>query len=247
MKEQHLFYAPEIALTGTLPADESAHAVRVLRMRTGDSLWAMDGLGRFYDAEIPEASPRACVVEVTDSRPERPTHRGSIRLAVAPTKNADRMEWLAEKVTETGIDALHFVLCRNSERKVLKDERINRIVISAAKQSHKATLPQVESLCPLMQFLKDEANRPGQKLIAHCLDMGEGDDATASAAPHLADIIEADADTVVLIGPEGDFAPDEVAEALRLGWQAISLGPCRLRTETAALAATTLMAAGKRL
>lgn len=253
MKEYHLFYAPDLAETSILPPEESTHAVRVLRMKEGDTLRVADGRGTFYDARITEASPRACGVEIIRTYTEHPAHKGRIRLAVAPTKNADRMEWLTEKATESGLDTLHFVICKNSERKVMKRERVWRVAVAAAKQSHKATLPEIEEPVSLADFLKEETlGREGaQRFIAHCLDMtDETDPAYGNPAetktPHLADVVNTDGDTVILIGPEGDFTSEEVAQAIAAGFRPISLGDCRLRTETAALAAAILMATAKR-
>lgn len=240
MKELHLFHLPALAEGQTaLPDDEAAHAVRVLRMRAGDTLYATDGQGAFYETRLVAASAKACRVEIVEKTAQPPLWRGAIRIAVAPTKNMDRTEWLAEKGTEIGCDAFYFLNCRNSERRVLKTERIERIVVSAVKQSHKARKPEVGEMEAFGQFVA----RPfaGQKFIAHCHEAG-GD-----TRPLLKDVVSDAEDTLVLIGPEGDFTPDEVAAAEAAGFRSVSLGRSRLRTETAALAAIHTMYLAKAL
>jgi 16S rRNA (uracil1498-N3)-methyltransferase len=149
---------------------------------------------------------------------------------MAPTKNMDRTEWFVEKATEIGIDEFSFLLCRYSERKVLKMDRVDKIIVSAAKQSYKATMPVSHELTPFDQFIR----RPfgGQKFIAHCYE-GE--------KPLLKDILKPGEDALVMIGPEGDFSEDEVKKAVEAGFQPISLGKSRLRTETAALVASHIL------
>lgn len=249
MKEYHLFYAPDLAATGLLPPDEAAHAVRVLRMKEGDTLRATDGRGTFFTCRLALASPHRCAVEIVDSHTAQPAWQGTIHLAVAPTKHMERMEWLAEKATEIGLDSLTFVDCRNSERHVVKPERIERIVIAATKQSHKAWKPIVAPMTPFAQLV----SRPfsGQRFIAHCHNMApafpdEADPPAAAPSPFLGDVVHPDTDALVLIGPEGDFSPEEVALAIARGFVPISLGPSRLRTETAALAAVHILSIAKR-
>ena len=245
MKEYHIFYAPSVATTHTLPADESAHAVRVLRMKEGDTLCATDGCGRFYECTLTLASPKGCRVCIDSEREEAPLWNGSIHLAVAPTKNMDRIEWFAEKATEIGLDSIFFLSCKNSERRVVKTDRVERIVVAAMKQSHKARKPAVSEMQTFKQFVA----RPfaGQRFIAHCYPMTDVlPDAPAADAPFLLDALQPSGDALVLIGPEGDFSLDEVRAALAAGYQSISLGPSRLRTETAALVAVHLMNIAKR-
>ena len=245
MKETHLFYLPDLATSGEMPAEEGGHAVRVLRMREGDALWATDGRGTFYACRLVAATPKHCAVEVEERLTVPRTWNGGIHLAVAATKNMDRMEWLAEKATEIGFDSLTFLDCRNSERRVVKTERIEKIVVAALKQSHKAWKPLVAGPVPLAEFL----SRPfaGQKFIAHChaaAPVGgafEGLLAGTGVSTLLAGAVAPTGDALVLIGPEGDFTPDEVAAAEAAGFQAVSLGRSRLRTETAALVAIHLM------
>lgn len=238
MKEVHLFLAPDIAQTGELPAEEAAHAVRVLRMKEGDPVVITDGNGRFYEGEISIASPKHCSINITRDYAGEALWRGNIHLAVAPTKNMDRIEWFAEKATEIGFDRLTFLNCKNSERRVIKTERVEKIVVAATKQSHKAWKPVVEEMINFDKFIKQPFE--GQKFIAHCwTDPAE--------MPFLADVVKNDGPCLILIGPEGDFSQEEVKQAEAAGFQPISLGKSRLRTETAALVAVHLANLAKRL
>lgn len=245
MKELHIFYAPALPDDLTLPDDEAAHALRVLRMKEGDKLTATDGRGSFYDCTIATATAKRATLHIDAvTAGERPWN-GRIHLAVAPTKNMDRMEWLAEKATEIGFDTITFLDCRFSERRVVKTERIERIVVSATKQSHKAWKPEVEEMTKFRHFI--ERKFSGQKFIAHCYDPADvaGEEVKNvqdyDAKPFLLDVAQPTGDAVVLIGPEGDFSIDEVEAAMAAGFQPISLGRSRLRTETAALAAVHIL------
>ena len=226
----HLFYTPDIAHSNELPPEEAAHALRVLRLKVGDELTLTDGMGCFYRAEIAVADNKHCLVNVLETLPQPAPWKGHLHLALAPTKNMDRMEWLAEKATEIGFDELTFLNCRYSERRVIKLERIEKIVVSAVKQSLKARMPQLHELTDFDKFIRQPFS--GQKCIAHCYP-GE--------KPLLKDILHPEEDALVLIGPEGDFSEEEVALAIENGFQPISLGASRLRTETAALVAVHLM------
>lgn len=226
----HLFYAPDIELTNELPAEEAAHALRVLRLKTGDELMLTDGKGCFYRAEIAVADQKHCLLNILETSPQPVLWNGHLHLALAPTKNMDRMEWLAEKATEIGFDELTFLNCRYSERRVIKLERIEKIVASAVKQSLKARMPKLNELIDFSKFIRQPFT--GQKFIAHCYP---GDKSL------LKDSLHAEEDALVLIGPEGDFSEEEVALAIENGFQPISLGASRLRTETAALVAVHLM------
>lgn len=229
MKEERFFYQPDIEL-GELTKDDTQHAVRVLRMREGDELWLMDGRGTFYRAEISMASNHRCAYRVVERLPQSRAWMGHLHLAVAPTKLNDRIEWLAEKATEIGFDELTFLNCQFSERRVVKEERIDKILISAMKQSRKAWKPVLNGMTDFHRFVTEE--RSGQKFICHCY---EGD------KPFLMDVLRQGEDATVLIGPEGDFSVDEVRLAEANGYKAVSLGWSRLRTETAALVAVHLM------
>lgn len=249
MKEVHLFYAPELPDRLQLPADEANHAVRVLRMKEGDTLLATDGRGTFYDCIVSLASAKHCDVSITGRHEAPRPWNGRIHLAMAPTKNIDRTEWFAEKATEIGFDRLTFLDCKNSERRVVKPERIERIVTSAMKQSHKAQRPVVDEMTPFKEFIKQPFE--GQKFIAHCYDMAEdGGGPLAEESMRttfLGDVVDSDGESLVLIGPEGDFSTDEVKAAIAAGFRPISLGRSRLRTETAALVAVHIMNLAKRL
>ncbi|EJW93517.1 RsmE family RNA methyltransferase [gut metagenome] len=226
----HVFYTPDIAQRHELPEEEAAHAVRVLRLQAGDEVTLTDGKGNFYRAEITTATSKRCLVQVLETLPQKVLWNGHLHLAMAPTKNMDRTEWFAEKATEIGFNELTFLNCRYSERHVIKTERIHKILVSAMKQSLKARLPKLNEMTDFNQFI----TRPfeGQKFIAHCY---EGEKKT------LKEMLDPTLNTLVLIGPEGDFSEEEVQKALQNGFQPISLGRSRLRTETAALVACHLM------
>ena len=226
----HLFYTPDIAHSHELPADEAAHALRVLRLQPGDEVRLTDGQGGFYHARISECNRKRCMVEVIEQEEQAPLWTGHLHLALAPTKNMDRMEWLAEKATEIGFDELTFLNCQWSERRIVKGERIEKILISAMKQSLKARLPKLNDITDFAQFVKQPVS--GQKFIAHC---HEGEKTPLRQA------LQPAQDALVLIGPEGDFSPDEVALAVAEGFTPVTLGNTRLRTETAALVAVHLM------
>ena len=226
----HVLYTPDIQTHAELPEEEAAHAVRVLRLQAGDEVMLTDGKGCFYRAEISTATNKRCLVNILETLPQAPLWKGHLHIAMAPTKNMDRTEWFAEKATEIGFDELTFLNCRFSERKVIKTERVEKIVVSAVKQSLKARKPVVNEMTDFRRFMEREFT--GQKFIAHCYE-GE--------KPLLRDVLRKDEDAVVLIGPEGDFSPEEVALAAEKGFQAVSLGKSRLRTETAALVAVHLM------
>ncbi len=256
MKEYHLFYAPDVERTGELPEEEARHALRVLRMKEGDALLATDGRGTFFACRITLAHRDRCVLRIEGSRAAERLWKGEIHLAVAPTKHADRMEWLAEKATEVGLDGLHFVVCKNSERRVVKTDRVERIVTAAMKQSHKGWRPAVTGPTDFRSFIAQPFE--GERFIAHCFNMpspGEMledepdrnlDTDALPPSPFLLDVTGSAAPSLVLIGPEGDFTPEEVRLALEAGFRPISLGDSRLRTETAALAAVHLLAVAKR-
>ena len=221
-----LFYVPDIAERWELSEEEAAHALRVLRSNIGDELDITDGKGNLYKSVISSIAGKHCYVEAKEILPMPKGWSGDIHIAVAPTKNMDRIEWLAEKATEIGLDAITFLNCRFSERKVVKCDRVERIVVSAMKQSLKYNKPVVGEMTDFKKFISQE--RPGEKYIAHCYD-GEKN--------LLKDIHPAGCDATILIGPEGDFSPEEVKMAMEAGYKPVSLGNSRLRTETAALAA----------
>lgn len=226
----HLFYTPDISTTLELPQEEAAHALRVLRLAEGDELMLTDGKGSFYSAEIDMISGKRCYVRIVEVVSPAPLWRGHLHLALAPTKNMDRVEWFAEKATEIGINEITFLDCRFSERRVVKTERVEKILISAMKQSLKPTLPILNPMTSFSKFVSQPF--AGQKFIAHCYE-GEKEP--------LMQALSADEDALVLIGPEGDFSPEEVSLAIAHGFRPITLGKSRLRTETAALVAVNMM------
>ena len=230
MKEVRFFYTPTPE-AGQLPEDETQHVVRVLRLGVGDELNLMDGGGTFDHAVITEADNHHCRYRIVESLPQQPEWTGAIHLAVAPTKNLDRMEWLVEKVTEIGFDCLTLLDCRFSERRVVKKDRLDKIIVSAMKQSHKAWKPQLDEMIPFNQFIA-RTDLPSQRFIAHCYEKEK---------PFLLDLLEPCTPALVLIGPEGDFSIEEVRAAEAAGFRSVSLGTSRLRTETAALVAVHLM------
>ena len=224
----HRFYDPDIATTLTLTEDESKHCVRVLRLAEGDEIEVVDGRGTLYNCKIAMAHPKRCAVEIV-SKQTCPPHWGhEIVLCVAPTKNLDRMEDMADRVTEMGVDRIIPLLCHNSERKVFKTERIQKILVSAMKQSLKAQLPQLDELSPFQKVV----NMPfeGNRFIAYCDMMLPREQRSL-----LSEKYEPGKDTMIIIGPEGDFSPEEVKLALDAGFIPVSLGESRLRTETAAM------------
>ena len=235
MKEARYFFVPKADTQTELPQDEASHALRVLRLQTGDELFLMDGEGVFYRAEVAMTSNKHCHYNILETLPQEKTWNGHIHLAMAPTKMMERVEWMAEKATEIGFDELSFLNCQFSERRQLRMDRVEKIVVSAMKQSRKALLPQVNDMITFKDFIRQE--RKGRKFIAHCYDEIEKKDLFEELTG-----LEADEEEVtVLIGPEGDFSIDEVREALASGYESISLGKSRLRTETAALVAVMMM------
>lgn len=226
----HVFYTPDIDTCDELPDDEAGHCLRVLRLNVGDEVMLTDGRGAMRRAVIASTAGKRCRVEVTEVIPQPPLWTGHLHVAVAPTKNIDRMEWLAEKVTEIGIDELTFLDCRYSERRIVKLERMEKVIVSAMKQSLKARKPLVNGMTAFARFM--ERDFGGQKFICHCY---EGEKTL------LRDVLVPGEDALVLVGPEGDFSREEVELAESKGFRAVSLGRSRLRTETAALVAVHLM------
>ena len=246
MKEVRYFYVPDAANQVELPAEEATHALRVLRLKGGDEIFLMDGEGSFYRAEVTAASSKRCLYEIKENMPQERAWKGHIHLAIAPTKMMERIEWMAEKATEIGFDELSFLNCQFSERKVVKIPRIDKIVISAVKQSHKAWKPVVNELVSFKEFI--QTPRPGRKFICHCYEEVEKKDFFQEISSLSDDTDGKDAaDITVLVGPEGDFSIDEVRLALENGYESVSLGTSRLRTETAGLVAVHMAHIARRL
>lgn len=233
MKEARYFYVPDAASQTELPPEEAMHALRVLRLQSGDEMFLMDGEGTFYRAEVTVAATKHCMYEIKETMPQKKTWHGNIHLALAPTKMMERVEWLAEKATEVGFDEMSFLNCKFSERKNLRTIRLDKIVVSAVKQSRKPWKPVVNQLVSFKEFVTQPRN--GNKFIAHCYNEVERTDFF-----NLLQQQPLDDDVTVLIGPEGDFSIDEVKLAMDNGYQSISLGNSRLRTETAALMAVAM-------
>lgn len=225
-----LFYQPDLTLPYLTP-EESHHAVSVLRMRIGDRLEVTDGKGNLAGAELTSDEKRKAGIRILDSQ-QIPRRDFSIHLAIAPTKNIDRMEWLVEKVVEIGVDKITFVKCAKSERPSVPMDRLNKLAVSAMKQSGQAWLPQLTEMTPFGSFVS--AAKDPQRFIAFV---------DGSNPEHLAHVVQPTGDRTLLIGPEGDFTPDELERALQHGFRKVSLGPHRLRTETAGLYGVVVLAA----
>ncbi|WP_159517061.1 16S rRNA (uracil(1498)-N(3))-methyltransferase [Sunxiuqinia indica] len=222
-----LFYTPDInADDYCLNETESKHAVRVLRLNVGDSIQLIDGKGNFYEARITDAHPKKCQVHVIKKVCEFGKRNNYLHLAVAPTKNIDRFEWFLEKATEIGIDEITPILCEHSERKVVKHERLEKVIVSAMKQSLKAYLPKLNHLTPINDLINSSSE--SKKFIAHCYELDKR---------ILKNELESGDSNLILIGPEGDFSENEVTLAIDKQFIPISLGESRLRTETAAVVA----------
>ena len=223
------FYCPEIEDECSLPENESGHCCRVLRMKEGDVIFVVDGKGREFECEIIDAHPKHTGVKILSMR-EDPKHwKGRIVLAVAPTKNIDRIEWMLEKAVEIGVDEIALLKCDHSERKNINEERLSKIIVSAMKQSLKAVLPLFRGMVPFRDFLKqtDTSNR----FMGYCDEKIE--------RREFAKEYPGNEDVTILIGPEGDFSPEEVEAALENGFVPVTFGESRLRTESAALFAVT--------
>ena len=225
----YLFYCPDIETCQTLSEEESAHCVRVLRYTAGDEILITDGMGTTYTARITNPHPKHCDFEILSREKQEKHHAFHLHIAVAPTKNIERMEWAIEKCVEIGVDEITPLLCRFSERKQLRTDRLEKIILSAAKQSLTPYLPVLHELTPYDEFIKVQRDKVQcTKYIAHCYKEDK----------HvLKDEIERGRDVLVLIGPEGDFSEQEVKDALSAGFIPVSLGNSRLRTETAAVVA----------
>lgn len=223
------FYAPEILTNPLLPEGDSRHCIRVLRKQQGDIIDVIDGRGHRIDCRIVDPHPKRTLLEVIKIEDIPQPWKGDITVAVAPTKHMDRMEWLVEKLVEIGVNRIVPLLCAHSERKEINVERLEKIAISAMKQSLKTMLPVIDEITPLKKFIDETRDNDNSKFVAYC----------DPSIPRklLAKEIISQKDTIIMIGPEGDFSPEEIRYALDSGYNPVSLGDCRLRTETAALSA----------
>lgn len=233
MKETRFFYAPDAQTTDELPEEEAAHALRVIRLKSGDEVMLMDGQGFFYRAEIVSTTKTQCRYRIVEVLPQKRQWPGRIHLAIAPTKMMERIEWMVEKAVEVGVDEISLLNCKFSERRIVKTPRLDKIIVSAMKQSHKAWKPVINEMQSFKSFIEQE--REGNKYIAHCYSEFARENlfAQLKAANNNCDV-------TVMIGPEGDFAVDEVKEALAAGYVSVNLGESRLRTETAGLSAVMM-------
>jgi len=220
-----LFYLENPENEIILSSEESKHTTKVLRKKQGEVLDFTDGKGNFYKAEITVADSRKCRLQIVSSIQKEKQHNYHLHIAIAPTKNMDKFEWFLEKATEIGIDEITPIICSRSERKVIKTERCNKILLSAMKQSLKFHLPKLNEAMSLTDFLK--SNVDGAKYIAHCEKSDKLELRKVNSAEK----------TIILIGPEGDFSATEIEIALQNNFKALSLGTSRLRTETAGIVA----------
>lgn len=221
------FFAPDIASDPVLPESDSQHCVRVLRMREGEAVQAVDGCGHRYFCTIAIAHSKRTALRIDRVEEQPRVWPCDISVAVAPTKHIDRMEWLVEKLVEIGVDRITPLRCARSERRDINSERLRKIAVSAMKQSLKAVLPRVDDITPIASYLAEPPAAGEQRFVGYC------DDAVERRL--LARSYTAGAPVRLLIGPEGDFTPDEIAMAMAAGYLPVTMGDNRLRTETAAL------------
>ncbi len=222
----YLFYTPNIDIEHILSEEESQHCVRVLRYTRGDEILLTDGRGTTYTARITNPHPKHCEFEIVSQEKQQKAHDFHLHIAIAPTKNIERLEWMIEKCTEIGIDEITPLLCRFSERKQIREDRLEKIILSAAKQSLTPYLPKLNALTSFEELIaKAKADKC---FIAHCYKEDKRE---------LKDEIEKGKSVLILIGPEGDFSEEEIRLALSKGYIPVSLGNTRLRTETAGVVA----------
>lgn len=223
----YLFYTLDLNPTDCfLSEEESRHCAKVLRLQKNDLIEVVDGKGFFYHAKIIISDSKKTRFTILETQAEFGKRNHHLHIAVAPTKNIERLEWFIEKATEIGIDEITPMICQHSERKIINHERLNKVITSAMKQSLKAYHPQLNQLTTFTSLVKADVR--SQKWIAHCEDTEKISIKEALLSQH---------NYLILIGPEGDFSSQEINLALENGFQAITLGNSRLRTETAALEA----------
>jgi 16S rRNA (uracil1498-N3)-methyltransferase len=221
-----LFYLPGINENFcSLSEEESWHCVKVLRLREGDTIDLTNGEGWWFNGKMEKIHPKECVIEITD-RSFQPKELKNLHVAIAPTKNIDRFEWFLEKATEIGIDEITPLICEHSERESIKMQRLEKVLISAMKQSLKPWLPKLNEPVKFVEFVKLSVT--GMKLMAYC-------ETNPESALHK--VYRPESEVTILIGPEGDFSKKEVEIAMKNGFNAVNLGASRLRTETAGIVA----------
>jgi len=229
----HVFYTPDLQDQAhyQLNEEESKHCSRVLRLSVGDTVFLIDGRGGLYEAEIETAAKKHVELRITKTTKAYQKRNHHLHIAVAPTKNIDRLEWFLEKATEIGIDEITPIICERSERKVVKGDRLEKVITAAVKQSLQAYHPVLNPAVTFSELLAQHTNAQTSvsKLIAHCIDDEQ--------RRYLKDLVQPHGNYLMLIGPEGDFSPQEISSALAEGFMPVTLGTTRLRTETAALAA----------
>ena len=222
----NLFYTPNInSEIYILDQDESRHCLKVLRLKIGDEIFLTDGKGNLFNCELIDDNPKKCTVRVVDIQKEYEKRKVRIHMAVAPTKNISRFEWFLEKATEIGVDEITPIASEHSERKIIKPERLKKVITAALKQSLKAYHPALNELQKFKDFI--DIDFDGEKYIGFCEDNPE----------LLKNVYPKGKDVLILIGPEGDFSNKEIEIAKQKGFIPISLGDSRLRTETAAVVA----------
>ena len=229
-----LFYNQQLTVNSkecVLDALESQHLVKVLRKREGDTLWLINGKGMLFEGQITLAHDKKCQVKIVSHQMQLPVRTYRIHVAIAPTKNMDRMEWFAEKATEIGVDEITPLICEHSERKVLKTDRLEKIIVSALKQSGQFYQPKLNEAIKFDEFIKREFE--AKTCIAHCVE---------SEKQSLQEALNPDESVVILIGPEGDFSEKEIGKAMERGFAPVTLGKTRLRTETAGIVAVQTLA-----
>lgn len=269
MKEERYFLVPDAETTNQLPQDEATHALRVLRMKEGDEFVLMNGKGKFLRAVVTMAQGKHCNYDIIETLSPEKAWEGHLHIAMAPTKMMERVEWMVEKSTEVGCDEFSFLLCKFSERKQLRTDRVEKIVVSATKQSRKPWKPVVNDLQAFADFINTP--REGLKFICHCYNEIERTDfyeeitkasstqqtdANASSQQSNDNALlqqsnndsssDHSKDITVLVGPEGDFSIEEVQMAIKAGYKSVTLGKSRLRTETAGLSAVMMMQLARR-
>jgi 16S rRNA (uracil1498-N3)-methyltransferase len=223
-----IFYAPDI--TGdnyVLDENESRHLIRVLRMKRGDLVRLIDGKGNLYEGIISQPDQNRCIVDITGKIDGFEKRKYRLHIAISPIKNPERFEWFIEKSVEIGIDEITPLLCKNTEKSGIKTERVNNLIISAMKQSLKATKPILNEPCSFKDLTGRKSNEV--RMIAHCDD--------SVLRRRISDVYSKQDNAIILIGPEGDFTRDEIDSAMASGFIPVHLGPSRLRTETAGIAA----------
>ena len=224
----HVFYTPDLSGSPyTLNEEESRHCSKVLRLVKGDKIQLIDGKGGFFEAEILLETKKHVTLKILTTEEEYHKRNHRLHIAIAPTKNIDRLEWFLEKTTEIGIEEITPIICERSERKIVKEDRLNKVITSAVKQSIQAYHPLLNNAVSFNDFILQP--RAGIKMIAHCIE--------GAPRQYINQLIEPNSDYLILIGPEGDFSENEIKLALENGYKPLTLGNTRLRTETAGVAA----------